>query len=201
MSRRNNAILITTIILAIGVVYLVVQSQQSSEQRLSNQPHTKNNQANSETGNSESESELIPISDEEPTIITSDIDTSEWKTYRNEELGFELKYPADWYRDQKGYHFSPRPLAPNNDYGIYINSHENSNNLNYAAAINSIIKTWKYKPSELNRVILGDIEMLQSGVLTFFVNNKHIILVNFIPAGEIPLDVYNAFLLTFKFIE
>ncbi len=26
----------------------------------------------------------------------SKIDTSDWKVYRNEEFGFELKYPADW---------------------------------------------------------------------------------------------------------
>jgi len=29
-----------------------------------------------------------------PEIITSDIDTSDWLTYRNEELGFSFKYPS-----------------------------------------------------------------------------------------------------------
>jgi hypothetical protein len=32
---------------------------------------------------------------EEPTT-TEPIDTSDWKTYRNEEYGFEVKYPKDW---------------------------------------------------------------------------------------------------------
>lgn len=42
------------------------------------------------------------------------MDTSAWKTYRNEEYGFEVKYPPDWYysggrRVEKGgyvYHFT-----------------------------------------------------------------------------------------------
>ena len=33
------------------------------------------------------------------------IDTSNWKTYRNEEYGFEVKYPEDWIVDEKTYKF------------------------------------------------------------------------------------------------
>lgn len=32
-----------------------------------------------------------------PSPSPTEIDTSDWKTYRNEEFGFELKYPKEWY--------------------------------------------------------------------------------------------------------
>lgn len=33
---------------------------------------------------------------EPTTTVTSDMNTSEWKTYRNEELGFQIEYPIVW---------------------------------------------------------------------------------------------------------
>ena len=32
----------------------------------------------------------------EPEVMVSDVDTSDWQTYRNEELGFSFRYPKDW---------------------------------------------------------------------------------------------------------
>ena len=42
------------------------------------------------------ETTIPPPSPEETQPQTGAIDTSNWKTYRNEEYGFEVKYPEDW---------------------------------------------------------------------------------------------------------
>ena len=39
---------------------------------------------------------LQPAEEVAETPTTESLDTSDWKTYRNEEYGFEIRYPDDW---------------------------------------------------------------------------------------------------------
>ena len=41
----------------------------------------------------------VPVADEDEIVSddVSEIDTSDWKTYRNEEFKYELKYFSDWF--------------------------------------------------------------------------------------------------------
>ena len=40
-----------------------------------------------------------PLEEKNEPVFQEEIDTSEWKAYRNEEFGFEFKYPENWYVD------------------------------------------------------------------------------------------------------
>ncbi len=45
------------------------------------------------------QNELENLATEKEPLVLEEIDTSNWKTYRNEEYGFEVKYPEGWELD------------------------------------------------------------------------------------------------------
>ncbi len=83
MTNKNVLIIIGLIILVLsGVIFsLSLKPKPQPEQPAITQP--------------------LPETKEEPK--PQEIETSNWKTYLNEEYGFELKYPEDWVVVEEGF--------------------------------------------------------------------------------------------------
>ena len=78
MNKFSQKTLIFSILLLAGLI-LVVSGCLKKPPVNTNQPINQNQNQNTST-----------------TTTTSEIDTSDWQTYRNKEYGFEFKYPLDW---------------------------------------------------------------------------------------------------------
>ena len=104
MSKKQSTILVITFILIAAVAVVVW----GGERKQPEQPSPAGNggdvvsqdsnipQNREDIDTNDNDNDPISISDEDPIVITSDIDTSDWKTYRNEELGFSFRYPEGW---------------------------------------------------------------------------------------------------------
>jgi len=68
--------IIVGVIVVAGIAVVLMTQKSSQPEPVVNQP----------VGDNSNDSE----------VITSDIDTSDWQTYRNEELGLEFSYPEGW---------------------------------------------------------------------------------------------------------
>lgn len=93
----KNLIIIFTLTIAITMAFSACQK---------NQPADTNTQ--------------LPTN-QETVATTNGVDTSGWKTYRNEEYGFQLKYPEDWEFDKKNA-FIDNPKS----YGIFLYNNKES---------------------------------------------------------------------------
>lgn len=98
LSQANKLILIIIIIVFVGIAgavgFVLIfkdQNNNTSNQNISNANIANTNMAqNNQNTNINGQSANLNVS----------IDTSEWETYRNEELGFEVKYPSGWFVDK-----------------------------------------------------------------------------------------------------
>jgi len=82
---------------------------------------------------------------------TDEIDTSDWKTYRNEEYGFELRYPGGWEYEKKVYRDEDENIV---DTGLIIHFNTNQKmffefSASTLAQAKNLDKTYYYEPSYL----------------------------------------------------
>src|SRR3989338_5475983 len=90
MTKQVKTILAIAIIIIIAILAIAFWPKQD-------QPSNTNQPVITEPDDNQSATNPEPTATTtEPEIITSDIDTSDWQTYRNEEYGFEVKYPKNW---------------------------------------------------------------------------------------------------------
>ena len=91
MTKQVKTILAIAIIIIIAILAIAFWPKQD-------QPSNTNQPVITEPDDNQSATNPEPTATTtEPETITSDIDTSDWQTYRNEEYGFEVKYPRGWY--------------------------------------------------------------------------------------------------------
>lgn len=81
---------------------------------------------------------VLPIDQEDETVSTVDIDTSDWKTYRNEEYGVQIKFPQEWILTS--FENPDLPLS----YSITITKSDFKAQPKFSIGINS--ESWLFKP-------------------------------------------------------
>ncbi len=132
----STIVLISMIILVSAGVFLIATKTHNNVTPVEQEVVNSDTQNVSETSN---EVQISSETSNEMNVAENTIDTSNWQTYKNEEYGFEVKYPKDYvYSEVDGVRFYKKQCEMNKfnicPKGISINTYPNDKN--------DFIKSW-----------------------------------------------------------
>ncbi len=93
MFKKSLIIIILILILSGGIlVYVSFLDREEPVKPADNMLSNNTLEPDDNNGNNQNEDQADDVNNND----ISEIDISDWKTYSNEEFGFEIKYPEDW---------------------------------------------------------------------------------------------------------
>lgn len=112
MPNKKTTILIIILIILVAGFFSVWKIQTTKKQKLLDEQKKEEEIKKAEENEKEKEKQ-----EEAEEISWEEVDTSDWKVYKNEDLGFEFKYPKGWVIE--------KPTVDNFGAVVYLNSPRN----------------------------------------------------------------------------